>query len=434
MDLSLLLEAYSECSGVSIDSRSVQPGEMFFALTGENVDGHRFVEGALAAGASYAVICDPDFAGSQTILVPDTLKALQDLSAAYRQSMDLPILAITGSNGKTTTKELVRRVLAEKYEVVATKGNYNNHIGVPITLLSIPRGTEIAIVEMGANHVGEIAFLCQIAQPQYGLITNIGKAHLEGFGSLEGVKKGKGELYDWLRTHEGHAFVNRDERFLAELADGIKEITCYSSGHEASDDPRDMVFADLSSDDGLRLLFIGPDGAETEVTPALYGRYNLGNVTTAIAVGLHFKVPPYQIRSAIESYEPDNNRSQCIERGTLRIVLDAYNANPSSMEKAVREFSRKHGSRVLILGEMRELGASSAEEHRTLVEQVSKGDWAAVFLVGEGFAEVEEAGAVRWFRDTDALGKYLRNNPLADSELLVKGSRSVGLERILDFL
>ncbi len=367
--MSRLYDLFTEHPCVSTDSRRIEAGSLFFALRGASFDGNRFAADALARGAAYAVVDDPAAATDRdrTILVPDVLAALQELAREHRRELGLPILAITGSNGKTTTKELVSRVLAERFEVYATRGNLNNHIGVPLTLLAMTRDTEFGIVEMGASACGEIALLCSIAEPNYGLITNIGRAHLEGFGGPEGVRRGKGELFDYLAENGGRAFVAVRDDTLVAMA--------------VRRDPMAVEYYSAALGDG--------------VENHLEGDYNRANIAAAIAVGRYFDVDEARIRHAIASYRPDNNRSQRTETERNTLVVDCYNANPSSMRAALANFRAEplgpRASKVLILGDMLELGAWSEEEHAQAVREACEIPDARILLVGGAFAEACEA-------------------------------------------
>ncbi|GAA4304324.1 UDP-N-acetylmuramoyl-tripeptide--D-alanyl-D-alanine ligase [Compostibacter hankyongensis] len=397
-------------------------GSLFFALKGPHFNGNRFAAAALEQGAAYAVIDDPAFrTDERCILVDDVLTALQQLARHHRDQLNIPVLAITGSNGKTTTKELCRAVLGTAYRTYATEGNLNNHIGVPLTLLRIPAGTEIAIVEMGANHLREIASYCLIANPTHGLITNCGKAHLEGFGGIEGVRRGKGELFDHLRATGGSAFVCRDFGYLREMSHDIREIYWYGTGEDvqlSGSIRENTLFLHLSTS------YTGP------IATRLVGDYNLYNALAAIAVGKYFRVPPEKAREALEQYLPANQRSQVIHEGSNTLVLDAYNANPTSMKAAVENFAALKGSRkVLLLGAMMELGADSLAEHRELVRLIGQYPWLQVVLVGGDFARVDHP--YLFFPDAEAAGTWYRQQHFENTALLIKGSRSIAMEKII---
>ncbi|MCC8019290.1 MAG: Mur ligase domain-containing protein [Rikenellaceae bacterium] len=404
-----LYKIYERSPGVCTDSRAVKEGELFFALKGENFDGNRYAADALAKGASFAVVDDPSVAaGERYIVVDDALAVLQHLATYHRRVLGIPVLAITGTNGKTTTKELMAKVLGRRFRVAATEGNLNNHIGVPLTLLSIPAGTEFAIIEMGASGRGEIGLLCSIAQPDFGLITNIGRAHLEGFGSQEGVRKAKGELYDYLASHKGLAFYCMDDDVLSAMVS-----------------------------DRASLLSKGYRGAVADgIQTRLHGDYNKYNIAAAAAVGDYFGVTRRQVADAVWDYVPGNKRSQVVETGRNTVLLDCYNANPSSMSAAIENLaSLQDGNlKAAILGDMLELGRYSQDEHMAVISQLASEHIREVYLVGDNFRSVAEGTGLKVFPDTDALKNHLRKSPLRDYTVLIKGSRAVGLEKIVDSL
>ena len=428
-----LYHAFREHPIISTDTRKPVAGSIFFALRGEHFDGNRYAAQAIAQGAAFAVVSDPDLKGAHYFHVPDTLKALQRLARHHRLRLDIPVLAITGSNGKTTTKELVRDVLARKYQVSATRGNFNNHIGVPLSILEIPAEAEFAIIEMGANHIGEIADLCRIAEPDYGLITNIGKAQLEGFGSLEGVKRGKSELYRWLADHQGCAFVNRDQTHLENLSADIKTRIFYQLHPLDESEQAPGAIEVLPELDALR--FWDSTGVCWMVRNPLFGEYNRQNIATAITVGLHFEVDGGQIVEAIESYQARNNRSEVRQVGQYTFYLDAYNANPTSMRGAISSFQTLSGTeKILVLGAMKELGDESPAEHLALVQSVSGDHWKAVILVGEEFSQAlerEMPASMYYAKHTDDAAILLKSLVVSDCKILLKGSRSIGLEKII---
>ena len=390
---------------VSTDTRNLPAGCVFFALHGERFDGNKFAQQALESGASLAVIDNPEvfaaysqspIAHSRILLVEDTLLALQDLARAWRRELGLPIIAITGTNGKTTTKELLATVLSTKYNLHYTQGNLNNQIGVPLTLLQITRAHEMAIVEMGASHPGDIKELVDIAEPNYGLITNVGRAHLEGFGSFEGVQQTKKELYDYLREHQGFIFRNTDNPYLAQMAGDLKTVA-YTTGTM-------------------------PSGTN------LVGEYNAENVSAAICVGEYFGISREQALEAIRQYVPTNNRSQAMQTANNHLIVDAYNANPTSMQAAINAFKGD----TYILGAMRELGEYSHLEHQNVVNMLAERKAENVFLVGEEYMQTTSPYPV--FENVDGLHKYLQDNPLKDKNILLKGSRSTQMEKLLDIL
>ena len=425
-----LYDLYCKFPRISTDSRQVVAGGIFFALHGETFDGNRYAAAAVGAGAAAAVIDDPAVTDGMSaaekanyFVVPDTLKALQELAARHRRQLGIPILAITGSNGKTTTKELISRTLKRKYRVAVTQGNFNNHIGVPLTLLAMDRSAEFGVVEMGASHCGEIALLCSIAQPDFGLITNIGKAHLEGFGGEEGVMRGKGELLDYLLRHKGTAFYLQQSEALCRM---VSE----RNGLEAI--PYSTTDLKLVGND-RQFLTVSWHGHK--IRTHLVGEYNLFNLAAAIAVGTYFDIPEPEIVAAIESYHPDNNRSQRQATPHNTLILDAYNANPSSMEAALRHFISEPSMlpKAVILGDMLELGSYSAQEHRKIVELLQEARIEEVFLVGRHFTEAG-ADCYPTFPDTDALRTYLTGHPIANRLILIKGSRGIHLERLTELL
>lgn len=419
---------------ISIDSRKMPEGGLFFALRGENFDGNAFATRALEAGAAYAIVDDPMLKDtSGCIIVPDVLETLQQLAKIYRRQFTIPILGITGSNGKTTTKELVHRVLASHYSCGVTQGNLNNHIGVPLTLLGLEPDLDIAVVEMGANHQGEIAELCRIASPTHGLITNIGKAHLEGFGGISGVIKGKGELYDFLKNNEGVVFVNRDENHLEQMSAGFRRKIMYGSCQEL---PHSLYQVRLlATQPFLKLAFSDEQGELWTVQTHLTGEYNLANLMTAICVGQYFKVPEEKIATAIASYIPANNRSQILIQGSNKFLLDAYNANPSSMRKALESFASlpaEEKNKVAVIGDMLELGEYSAEEHRDMAHFALQAHFDQLILVGPAFEAVAKQEGIRHFDSTDKLKAWLSENPFENCFVLLKASRGIGLECILE--
>ncbi len=422
MNIEQLYQHYLAHPSVQTDTRKLQPGDIFFALRGPNFNGNQYAAAALEAGASLAVIDDPAFdtVPGKMMLTDDVLHTLQQLARRHRQQFSIPFIAITGTNGKTTTKEMIRTVLGAHYRTYATAGNLNNHIGVPLTLLGIPANAEMAVIEMGANHQHEIEGYCTVALPTHGLITNIGKAHLEGFGSEEGVRKAKGELYDYLRANDGTVFVCTDYPYLTDMSEGIAHIVTYG-GEQAAYTGRPVH--------GSALLELDTDQTGM-VHTQLVGAYNFPNVMAAIAIGLHFGVPPEKIKAAIEAYVPSNNRSQIEKRGSNTFIMDAYNANPSSMKAAVENFAAIHaGEKVLLLGAMKELGEDSEKEHQALADLLQQRHWKAVVLVGAEFSRVNHPYI---YLETAAdAKKWLEQQAFENTYLLVKGSRSVGMEKVL---
>ncbi len=418
---------------VVTDSRKIVPGCLFFALQGDQFDGNAFAAQALKDGAAYAVIDHPAFkTGEQTILVDNALIALQQLATCHRRQLNIPFLAITGSNGKTTTKELTAAVLSTKYKTRATRGNLNNHIGVPLTLLSIPQDAEMAVIEMGANHQCEIDFLCRIAEPTHGLITNIGKAHLEGFGGLEGVKKGKSEMYRYLAAHDGTIFVNRDEAFLSELAEqaGAARQIGYRRSDVSGLAGPDIEIRLIKERPFLRIGFLDADAAAQETPTQLIGAYNFANAMTAIAVGKYFNVPAARIKNALAEYVPSDNRSQIIAMGESTIILDAYNANPSSMRAALLHFAKTdYPSKIVILGDMFELGEAAAAEHRAICDLAQSLRFDQLILVGKNFSALN-TGNLR-FKDAAEAKVWFQAQSFGAAGILLKGSRGMQLEALL---
>ncbi len=411
-DIERLYDLFGECTEVTTDSRNVSEDSLFVALRGASFDGNKFVCTALDAGAKYAIADSdepaaerPDLA-ERIIRVEDSLAALQELAREHRRRLAIPIIGIVGSNGKTTTKELVCRVLSERFEVYATRGNLNNHIGVPLTLLAMDNDTEFGIVEMGASACGEIELLASIAEPNYGVITNIGRAHLEGFGGEAGVRKGKGELFDFLAENGGHAFVPNEDATLAAMAA-----------------ERENLAAEYYS----RTIADG-------IPSHLEGEYNRANIAVAVAVGQYFDIPQERIVDAIANYAPDNNRSQRVKTEHNTLIVDCYNANPSSMAAAIENMRTESGKgKLLILGDMLELGEWSAEEHRRTLEAALTIEKAEIFTVGSNFREAARslAANVKCFDNTATLGEYLTLNTLRDRTILLKGSRGIALEKII---
>ena len=425
-----LYQAYLRSHTVTTDSRAITPGCLFFAFKGERFDGNAFAPKALEQGAALCVISDEKYkADDRCIVVPDVLATLQELAREHRRHLTIPVVGITGTNGKTTTKELVHAVLTKRYKTSATKGNFNNHLGVPLTLLGIPADTEIAIVEMGANHPGEIAFLCGIADPDCGLITNVGRAHLEGFGSFEGVIQTKTELYRHLAVKEGTVFVNADNPILIKnLELRIKNIVRYGKGETAQ--VRGTLVTDtqplghsVTQSPYLHFYFEVGDNVYN-VHTHLLGDYNFDNCMAAVAVGLHFGVEPWDIKEAIEEYIPSNQRSEYKEtpRGN-RLYLDCYNANPSSMAAAIESFKTMGGT-MAVIGGMHELGAAEREEHRKVVEQLAACGLDRVLLVGPEWEALPHPDNMQLFNDTEAVHTYLLEHPVSGATILIKGSNT----------
>lgn len=414
MKIEELYSLYITHGLVDTDTRTIRKNTLFFALKGENFNGNKFAEEAITNGARYAIIDEADYKTSEKlILVDNVLETLQKLANHHRNQLGIPVIALTGSNGKTTTKELINSVLSKKYKTTATLGNLNNHIGVPLTLLSMNKNTEVGIVEMGANHAKEIEFLSEIANPDYGYITNFGSAHLEGFGSLEGVVKAKSELYDYLRAKNKKVFVNpNDEKQIAKTKD-IESITFDESIKFIEANP----FVKLSYNN-------------TEILSNLIGAYNFANISAAITIGNYFNVTTELIKEAIENYVPSNNRSQVINTKTNRIILDAYNANPTSMKAALESFSKlQANNKTIILGDMFELGKYSSNEHQSIVNFIKELNLDEAFLIGENFYKTTTK--YKRFNGFYEFEEYIKNNQIESSTILVKGSRGMALERVV---
>ncbi len=421
-----LYSIYQQYPSVQTDTRKLQKGDLYFALKGPNFNGNAFAQQALDSGAAYAIVDEPQFAvNDRTILVDDVLQTLQQLALHHRRQFSIPFLAITGSNGKTTTKELIHAVLATTFTTYTTEGNLNNHIGVPLTILKIKSDAQMAVIEMGANHLREIASYCEIALPTHGLITNCGKAHLEGFGGVEGVRKGKGELFDFLRSHDGTAFLMNDYDYLHEMSQGIRHRFTYGTNDgDVAGDVRE-------SDPFLQVQFT--KGFQGEIATALVGSYNLPNVLAAVAVGKFFGVEDAKIKTAIEQYTPSNSRSQLVQKGSNKIILDAYNANPSSMKAAIDNFAKVEGDRkILVLGAMAELGDESRDEHQAIISEIGRHSWKAVLLVGGDF--LHSSHSYQTFARPEEAGEWLKAQDLHNAYLLVKGSRSMQMEKVLNYL
>lgn len=421
-----LYEHYKQNPRVTTDTRKLQQGDIFFALKGDNFNGNLYAAQALASGASLAVVDDAAaaVAGEPYLLVPDVLQALQQLALHHRQQFKIPVIAITGSNGKTTTKELVHAVLSTTYKTYTTQGNLNNHIGVPLTLLSVGADAQMIVVEMGANHQREIASYCAYTQPTHGLITNCGKAHLEGFGGVDGVRKGKGELFDFLRAHNGTAFVYRDTDYFEEMAKGLPKLVWYGKAGN-------FLNGTLTGAGPFLALSVNfHNDSHAEIKTQLVGGYNLPNVLAACTIGEYFGVAQHQIVDAIAAYAPNNIRSQQVISGSNTFIMDAYNANPSSMAEAIRNMAAiDHPKKILLLGSMKEMGEAERAEHEALITLLNQYAWHTVVLVGKEFLGIphpylhfdNNAAAREWWL------KYLPTNAL----ILVKGSRSMQMEKVV---
>ena len=427
MNLEALYQIFLQHPVVTTDSRKIEPGSLFFALKGDNFNGNEFALAALEKGASYSVVDEEQTVGNEKIiLVENVLQTLQNLARLHRQKLGIPILAITGTNGKTTTKELVSSVLTKKYTVISTKGNLNNHIGVPLTLLKLTSETQIGVVEMGANHPGEIAALCSIALPDFGLITNVGRAHLEGFGSFEGVIQTKTELYRFLEKNNGTVFINLGNPYLAPHAGNVKKV-----GYSTEKDSEGLEGEALGSKPFLHFKVLFPKGW-LYIKTRLVGYYNLENALAAVAVGQYFDVDPMAITCAIEGYQPDNNRSQWMETQRNNLLMDAYNANPSSTRAAVENFAQLDAPKKgVILGDMLELGSVAHEEHQRIIDLLVSIKSELVILVGPNYLGCNVPGNFLRFANAVDLAEYLRINKLTNYLLLIKGSRGMKLETLV---
>ena len=420
MNIKELYKIYKKNPIICTDSRKIIEKGIFFALKGKNFDGNKFAQSAISQGCSYAIIDDKKFINNKNtkiILVQDVLETLQLLAMQHRKNINIPVIAITGSNGKTTSKELIHAVLASKYTCCATKGNLNNHIGVPLSLLKIKESDKLAIIEMGANSIGEISKLCDIAQPNYGVITNIGKAHLEGFINLEGVVRAKSELYKYIRKNNGSIFINNDDDILLKKSDGIKKYTYGMTGHYYGKISKTTPF--------ISVLY-----ADKEISTNLIGEYQYQNIMLAICIGDFFSIKIDNIKKAIESYKPKNNRSQIINTKKNTIILDAYNANPTSMNAMLSSFSKQdYNNKLCIIGDMLELGESSLKEHQEIINLITKIKLDS-YTIGKEFSRINKHS----FVDVEEFITFLKNNPLKNKTILLKGSRSISLEKMVEFL
>lgn len=422
-----IYQLFTKYPVISTDSRKIEKDCIFFALKGDNFNGNKYAKTAVEQGAVCAIIDELEYSiPNKTILVENVLKTLQNLANLHRKKLALPILAITGTNGKTTTKELVSAVLSEKFNVSFTQGNLNNHIGVPLTLLKMNHETELGIVEMGANHPGDIADLCAIAEPDYGIITNIGKAHLEGFGSFEGVIKTKSELYHYIKSKNGTIFFNRENPLLIELTADIKNKISYGNGDAdfngelLSSPPFVHVKANFKKD----VLYLNTN---------LTGDYNFENILAASCIGNYFEVDPIAIQNALKKYYPQNNRSQLINKNGLKIIMDAYNANPTSMQASIKSFMSNSSNRsYMILGDMLELGEYSKDEHTSILELLKDYSEITVFTVGKNFLEITKNFNCQSFQNVETLCGFLQDNPITKGDILIKGSRGIQLEKVLN--
>ena len=427
ISISDLYEIYKSSPQVQTDTRQLKKGDLYFALKGPNFNGNKFAIQALEQGAAYAIV-DEEIPNSSAIqdriiFVDDVLSTLQALAKYHRQQFNIPFIAITGSNGKTTTKELVAAVLSSHYTIYTTKGNLNNHIGVPLTLLSIQQDAAFAIIEMGANHLKEIESYCSYTLPTHGMITNCGKAHLEGFGSEEGVRKGKGELFDYLRAHQGTVFLMQDFDYLVKMAQDIPHIIGYGKEYG-------QIQGDAIDQNGMLTVQIKKGIEIDTIQTNLVGNYNLPNVLAAVAIGQHFKVPNDKIKLAIEKYTPTNSRSQLLTWNNNEVILDAYNANPSSMKLAVENFAKiNKENKMVCLGGMRELGADTLMEHQMLIDQLKQTNWKQVLLVGLEFKPCIHN--FQYFDTVTEAKAWLQAQQLKGYTLLIKGSRGIQMEQLI---
>lgn len=427
MKIAEIHKLFLESSGITIDTRKIQFNSLFVALKGERFDANTFAKEAIEKGACYVIIDNKDYyIDHKTIVVDDCLTTLQELAKYHRAYLKTPIIALTGSNGKTTTKELIQIVLSKKFNTKATYGNLNNHIGVPLTLLSFDKTTDIGIVEMGANHQKEIEFLCEIAQPDYGYITNFGKAHLEGFGGVEGVIKGKSEMYNYLEHNHKKVFINFDDTIQEEKTKSIERITFSKLNKNCS----------IYINNIVANPFVETSFNNTIIKSHLIGLYNATNISAAITIGNYFGVTNEAIKEAIESYIPENNRSQLISKNSNEIILDAYNANPSSMQVALENFIQlDKPNKVIIIGDMFELGEDSLKEHKSIITILKNNNTVKCYLIGKDFyANKEEKNNLQFYSDFNSFTEYLKNNHFSKSTILIKGSRGMALERTLDYI
>ena len=428
MEIKELHQLFLNSTGISTDTRKIEKNQLFFCLKGENFNGNLYAEEALKKGAQYVIADEKHFENQNIILVDNALEVLQKLATFHRSYLKTPILSLTGSNGKTTTKELINSVLSKKFNTKATVGNLNNHIGVPLTLLSFNNKTEFGIVEIGANHMKEIALLSNISQPNYGYITNIGKAHLEGFGSEENILKGKTELYGYLKENKGSIFLNTDDDRLTSKANGLKNIT-FSTNENS-----DYTIKLTNCNPMVEVAF-----NNTPIKSNLIGSYNFTNIAAAITIGAHFNIATNLIKEAIEEYIPTMNRSQIIKKGTNQIILDAYNANPSSMKVAIENIEnlKNNLKKTVIIGDMFELGTYADIEHQKIVDQLSKEESAieSAIIIGENFYKTKVTSKkIKKFTNTEEVNNYLKNNKKENNNILIKGSRGMQLEKILEYL
>jgi UDP-N-acetylmuramoyl-tripeptide--D-alanyl-D-alanine ligase len=431
MNIKEIYKIYQQFPSIQTDSRKIEKNDIFFALKGPNFNGNEFAQQALNAGAAYVVTDEPvGFEDRRIIKASSVLETLQQLAKYHREQFNIPFIAITGSNGKTTTKELLHQVLSTTLKTYTTKGNLNNHIGIPLTILKIKRDAEIAVIEMGANHQHEIEGYCKYAQPTHGLITNIGKAHLEGFGGEEGVKKGKGELFAYLKNNDGTVFVNTDDAAVYDLGKSMASDRRQVNNAIFYGSKSDNVRGTIVKNDPFIEVKI-EDKSLFTIQTNLVGAYNLPNVLAAVCVGKYFKINVEKIKSAIENYQPSNSRSQLIQKDSNSIILDAYNANPGSMKAAIENFAKMKGDKkVLLLGSMMELGSESKKEHEAIISLINQHEWNAIVLVGKNFNEIKNDYIN--FENAEQARVWLKNQNLGNAQILIKGSRSMQMEKVLE--
>ncbi len=432
MDIQTLYNHFLQHPTICTDTRKITSGCLFFALQGENFDGNRFAQEALQQGAAYAIVSDPTWQGDHFLQTTDTLKTLQDLAHFHRMKLHVPVIAITGSNGKTTTKELITEALSTTFKVHATIGNFNNHIGVPLTLLKATLSTEIIVCEMGANHLGEIKQLCAIAAPTHGIITNIGHAHIEGFGSIDGVQKAKGELFDFIRDQDGYGFVNVDDPRVKTLGNKLKNKSTF--GLDASHAPEVHLAYQTTPDDEGLILKNNVD--EVVIRSKLFGKYNASNILAAYVIGLHFGIDNHTLSTALSNFVSKSNRSEKVIYNSCVFIMDAYNANPSSMELSLLAFAEKHPTGWIILGDMKELGSFSADAHQQIIFLISQMKFGKIYLIGNHFKEALQSsliqdGRINLYDNIEGLKLDWDWSTCAGQTFFVKGSRSMKLEQIL---
>ena len=428
MKIDDLHSLFSKSSGISTDTRTIKKNNIFFCLKGEKFDGNLFIDQALHLGASFVIYDDEqlNYKSKKAIRVKNALEALQSLAKYHRSKFNIPVIGLTGSNGKTTSKELINSVLSQKFNITFTSNNFNNHIGVPLTILKINRKTDIAIIEMGANHLGEIDLLCNIADPNIGYITNFGKAHLEGFGGIEGVIKGKSELYEYIRESKGVVLINNDDRIQKKKSRGINTFSFGKSKKS------DFLIYNTSSNKNLCEARLN----DKKITSNLYGEYNFENINASIAMGIHFGLSFDQIENGIKNYIPKNNRSEMIKTKKNLLFVDSYNANPTSMKLSIQSFMKlKEVKKTLILGDMHEIGKTYLIEHERILNSVKNNKDLKIFLVGKIFNKLKfNSGRIHFFNETNELIEYFKKNLITGHTILLKGSRKINLEKVIPIL